>query len=418
MSFPSDATPSGPRVDNGDGTYYLSLPAGASTASHWDGPLFYVYDGQADFAWAAPVPYSELLDDDPVQEPDDGGLHGLVGSVSIDELGRRWVVDAVDEPALLAKVAVYDAEIGDEPTTPSGQAPAQVADAPGAVEWHPTSWNSMTCPEAEQKSFWYDTDTTFQSTSLDSRTSAIAIVYAVNDATRDEYDFARMELVPVCSGFFVDAKNVVTAAHCFYHFKDRVQMYGSGQLAVCTRGNHLPGSQCSTVRARRFDEAAIKSGPKSTARNSWDIAVLNLHDPIGGSAKMHMSQASVAWITPEVSRSWGHPAHLQLPSCASNRHAALVQVETSAGHHLNFSARYIGHTSEVIGSKNNVLRTRHTAIGGWSGGPIFYLRTGGGLTRAFATGLVAGHYNTPFIKGFTGGPLMRARRTWVLGFME
>lgn len=146
MSNPSDATPPGPRVDNGDGTYHLSLPTGASTASFWEGPLHYVYDVQANYAWSAPAPYSEILNDDPVQEPDDGGLHGLVGSISDDALGRQWVVDLVDEPALQARVASYNLDIGDEPTTPSGQAPTQVGNASGDVEFFPTSWSYHDCP--------------------------------------------------------------------------------------------------------------------------------------------------------------------------------------------------------------------------------------------------------------------------------
>lgn len=359
-----------------------------------------------------------------MQQPADGGLHGLVGSIAIDELGRRWLVSTVDEPGLLSKESAYNIDIGPEPTTPSGQAPAQVADQVGDIDWHPLSWSQTTCPASPPappvEGFWWDTDSSTRTSSFAGVRDSVALLYGVDDLTADEDLREEMNLAPMCSGFFVDDKTVVTAAHCFYDLNELYFTRGARQVSVCNRGNVASTAQCAHVNMLIVPRGGIASQPGSSARNSWDIAVMKLTQPIGAGRRLRMSRASASVIAAEPSLSIGHPFQWDLPTCRTNLKSPRTNSSSPVGHNLFFSAEYVSHESEVIGTRNDILRTRHTGVQGWSGGPIYYHcpvspHCSG---SAFATGVMAGNaWRWPAAR-YTGGPLMRERRTWVQGFME
>jgi hypothetical protein len=419
-SAPAAGTTLGARVDNGDGTYYRALPTSASTAPFWRGPLHFVYDGQQDFAWTPKDWDSVTLNDDPVQAPDDGGIHGLIGSVSVDELGRRWVVDAVDLPALNAKIDAYNIDIGGENTTPMGQAPPQDADGPGDVDWEPMSWKSEKCAGGEKDAFWYDHDLSTQHSTHDSVRDTVGVVYAWTKAfggtKPDEYS-----LQPVCSGFFVDSSTFVSAAHCFFDDELKVRSFESEQIVVCTRGNHAAGAACSNVGPFFVNQPEFVDGPNKTIRISWDIAVLKLLSPIGDGRRLRMSRAGKDTVATEPSIVIGHPGYWNYPTCQENIFPDRQQQYAPGGQYLLTSTRYIREQkSDMIrGSRNSVLRTRLTGGKGQSGGPMIYhcqiteVCTG----SPFAIAVAAGKFSRG-TKQFTGGPFMRDRRSWVLGYME
>lgn len=333
------------------------------------------------------------------------------------------MVSTVNESGLLSKEAAYNIDIGPEPTTPSGQAPAQVADQVGDVEWQPYTWTRMTCPASSPFppafAAWWDTDTSSQSINPTGTRDSVALLYRVNDDTADEDDREEMDLIPGCTGFFVDDKTVVTAAHCVYDIDALYFTHGARQSAVCTRGNYAPTAECATVWQIIVPRGGLDTG-STTAKISWDIAVMKLREPIGDGRRLRMSRASASVIAAEPSHSIGHPVYWDLPTCSLNHFTWCANSLSPLDHNLFDSAKYVSHESEVIGTRNDNLRTRHTGISGWSGGPFYYhcpVSTSCSGT-AFATGVVSGHMRRFFGPSYTGGPLMRERRTWVQGFME
>lgn len=263
-------------------------------------------------------------------------------------------------------------------------------------------------------------DTSSQTATVSTERDTVALIYVVDSITSATDDPTEMTVRPSCSGFFTDDRTVVTAAHCFYDLKGGYYKHGVRQMVVCHRGNHSPGAQCSTLTGRFLNELGIASDPHHAVRNSWDIGVLKLSDPIGAGRRLRMSRASVSVIEAEPSQSIGHPSAFNLPSCSDNDYATEVQSSTAAGNNISGSRRYVSHISEVIGSKNNILRTRHTAIVGGSGGPIYYHCPVSSVCSgsAFATGVMSGCRKRILASNVSGGPLMRARRVWVLGYME
>jgi hypothetical protein len=343
------------KVDNGDGTFYLQLPSGASTATHWDGALKYEYDGQQDAYWSPPAPSPSTIDDTPVQEPDDGGEHGLVGSVKVDALGRRWLVTEEVWSALATKVATYDATLPAEPSTAGGQAPPQTADCESSYAWRPTSWTTVDCSaDGEIDSQYWISDQSTQRTNMQ----------PIRDTTGWLYEGNGVGANPWCQGFFIDDRTIVSAAHCFRDGTTGAQRRHAEQYAVGNCGNGHVDAMCSRVDEIKTDEGKWPAAtmPKQV---SWDLAVLRLATSIGAGRRLPLSKMATSNFAPEPARYAGFPRLWDIddsrsPKCMSNQSSILRVDPLPTGECPDFSSLSISEGRSFVGSKNKSLRKNIT----------------------------------------------------------
>ena len=376
------------REIHADGTYSYKLRPDLRTPDRRTvNGVSWRYDGQARFPVKVEPPRAEWIYEAPeTNPPAPSHARDLVGSVSVDAFGRRWIATAVDAARLAEKIAEYDALVertfGREPVS-SAPEPTRRQTLTGGrwVLFEPLKWYIDDCDgDGDNDTYIWDSD---------SRSKV------------DEPMTIRQKKVVLidgpgwtCSGTMVDDEWLLTAAHCVTTSSGT--QYSASNFDVCTRGNYQTGAKCYSVDEITVAASYSGSGP------THDYAVMRL------SAKpnvgwMAISQASNSVIKKHVAVNIGYTSYK--PGC---------WVGTPSAINSSFVARY-GYWSygDVFDLTSTKIKTRVDLAAGHSGGPFYYYPNGWGNSH-YITGVVSGNFKYGLGKRANGGPKGPKIRSWVI----
>lgn len=398
------------RVENDDGTWSMALaPEDVPTEPMVRGAMTFEYVGQAHFDLvpkkAVPGPYT--IGGKSTKTP----LEEMIGTIIIDDLGRRWEATSVDRE-IACEYAMAAAELdkvdGVDGAGDVEDPCARLDEIPVPTEietgwWTPQSWNYETCnppfgnssPTAVE-SVWDEEDrTSVGSTFTYRQRVSVAIYRAPNGAwSQTEHDFH-------CTGTVIDEHHVLTAAHCVGI--DAIEP--SGNFRVCTRGNlhhNATQSVCSPV-------ANIKVHPNwlTSGASRWDIAVLD----VGADLASHVGFMTMSNILPTTPRTLHNNAFpLVTPGCATSN----VTVNGSTETITNGVGLYT-QTGELLSANFNNIKTRMDGGPGHSGSGIYGCAggtcEGDEVPRLY--GVWSGHYKPVGFPWWTGGASVPGQFEWI-----
>lgn len=265
-----------------------------------------------------------------------------------------------------------------------------------------------------------------------------------------------------CSGFFVDDRYLVTAAHCVYDTNDNHWIYANpsndavlpdavttplgqdrGRGYVCLAGwvddGAEFGAKCDFVQSRWVQTGFISaSDANSIAAAKWDVALLHLRadnnpDGLGAGNWVAMSSiTSPATLESKLAVSYGYPAIA--PSGISNAQERdwYVSGTYSGGGYTGWSTQewqiwgcrqYKTFGIVDIPTTSDILRTKLETSGGQSGSAIIYYSnndhdyTGQAHYVIGVLALTEVDNNGSTSNDHTIGPTVAQFRSWVLGFL-
>lgn len=375
------------RVAAGDGTFSYRLPADLVTPDRKvERGITWRYQGQAAFA-AVPVPARAKLVMDAPQLRDRRSK--VQGTVSIDEYGRRWMVEDLDDQAIDMTVGQYGEEVrqlfGDEADVAPPAPPAQSStEPPQEILWKPLAWNLSDCDgDGKDNIFAWDTDD--------------RIVFGATLNDRQKKVLLLASAVGSCSGTMVDDEWLLTAAHCVTDSNGNAVSLSS--IDACTYGNDLAPAQCFTATS------LVVAGGWNGSGVDDDYAVVRLSSS-PGVGWMAISQASDSIIENARGYNVGYPGWTK--ACASQN----VTAAQDSG--LFFGRQGFTSDGDVTGLSGDRIRTRLDVGTGHSGGPYYYYPSGC-CGAHFLTG-VATSYVVTVGNNYNGGPKGPAIRDWVAIF--
>ena len=391
---------SGTKVDNGDGTYHYTLPSGASTETHWAGPVRWEYTGQADFAWSPASYGTRTITSDNWVEPGDYGMGDIVGSTKVDSLGREWEAIEVDEPSIIAFENGYYA-LSDESEGSATHTDEELISSTEQAEWTPHTWTAGLCGGNRDFNLWNGESRNAFSSPPTARQNKVVALFTANGFR--------------CSGVMIDADSVLTAAHCILDSNGATVQITD----ACTRGNSMSGAQCAAVDSLHphsaFDPAA--SGTEFLRR---DIAIINLTpgSSLGSANAMGLSRAKSGTIESHDVYKSAYPGAGASPlTCSTNSPAA---VDTSVG--SNGKSGYWDEGT-AFRAKTSYYVVEIDGSSGESGSPGYYYPNGCCGGSNWVHGVYSGHLiNSKKSDGtvnWRGSAFARVRpvRRWIMASM-
>ena len=369
------------RVDIGGGRYQLGLPAGLQTESVRErGGIYWTYEGQYVFTDRPAGSRGGMVFMEPEQRQSD--VERLLGSVAVDEYGRRWSLDGVDELALQDSIAAYDEivaqEFGLEPVAPMMIEEEEELDPGGWAYVRPMTWYDRDCnSDGDEDIFRYDSDDRSVSANPMSTRQKKVVLISTPGGTG--------------SGVMVDDEWILTAAHVITTSSG--SFYNPSTYDICTYGNYQSG-------ADYFDaDIAIMPGGY-TGDGDWndDYAVIHLTSKprVGW---MAISQASNSTIKSADSYNTGYPSFG--PGCASTSVTPI------------HSGSRCCSKGDLFGTTANRIKTRLDVATGHSGDPFYYYPSGC-CGSHYVTGVCAAFVDPAVGSAYTGGPKGSAIRSWVI----
>lgn len=367
--------------------FTLALPADLDTpARRVANGVVWRYDGQERFAdYADPIVPVWVYDAPEPRRP----LHEqLLGSVSVDAYGRRWVAESIDEAGLADALAAYDTEVAatvglEAPETLATDADLQTAAGDGAWRvFTPQTWHTPDCNSDGDNdiSRWDADDRSVSANPMSDRQAKVLIISSPRGG---------------CSATMVDDEWMLTAAHCVTTSSGT--RYADTSVKACTLGNYQAGAQC-------FDslDIIVASGYSGDGDINDDYAVVKL-DGRPGVGWMAISQASNSTIKAADGYQIGYPGFR--PGCSANSASAI-----NAGYPANTQYWNKGDVFDLTANK---IKTRIDTAGGHSGGPHFYYPSGC-CGSHYLTGVHSGYYTVALGNNYTGGAKGPAIRSWVV----
>ncbi|MEL6188851.1 MAG: trypsin-like serine protease [Myxococcota bacterium] len=365
-----------------DGNYVYQLPPTIVTPPYRvEGGVTWHYDGQQRFTGVAPEadadpvlvgPDLDPLPADPVQQ--------MLGSVQVDDYGRRWIATHANSEALAAAEVAYDAEVAqtfgvelDEGDFGYDEEEAVDADSAGA-EFYPMSY-PLTRTYCKFNGKYYKEHRFFGS---DDRQQVRTPYHANVETSVLLMRVYRDGSIGRCTATMVDDEWALTAAHCITNRRGRI--INPRSTYVCTHGNlemhRSVGDLASCYRVNRLVKPGYYRGASDVAD---DFAVVRLRRRPPRVGWMPISKASDATLLARTAHKVAYPAR-RPRSCDSNFEARQ--------HRELYAARlYVGWGTIHRVGRRRIMSTLATSPGE-SGGPFYYFPRGG--RRPFLTGVTTG----------------------------
>ena len=379
------------RVAVGPNQFQFALPADLETPDVIErNGLISIYEGQSTFEVRSMAPSPRMVmqrAEVPTSPVDD-----MIGSLRVDEYGRRWRTVAVDRGPLEGAIRRYDDLVartfGEEPDAVD-EDPFSPRAAEGTEEglalWRPLSWTRTDCDGDGEHDL--------------SRYGADGRTRASNPMTTQERKTVLINrAAPSGSGVMVDGDTVLTAAHVVTDASGNPHCVTS--FEVWTRGN----SQAGATR-RVVTDITVCGGYSGDGDWGDDYALLHL-DSSAAVGWMAISRASNSVIRAADCHNDGYPSWT--PGCGLN----LVPGPTP----MSWGVLQFGSSGDLFATTSKRVKTRVDAGPGHSGGPFYYFPSGC-CGAHFVTGLLSGHVNLLVGKDYTGGPKGSAIRSWVIANM-
>lgn len=378
------------RILTGPNQFQYALPAGLETPSVIEeNGVISVYEGQSTFdvRGAAPSPRLIVTGEEEATSP----VEDMIGSLRVDEYGRRWRAVDVNRGSLLDAIDRYDAlvesrfgqEPGAETRDPFRRRPSEAGDR-GLAIWRPMSWTRTDCDgDGVPDIIRYGSeDRSLASSPMTTRQQKVVLIQGNRWG----------------SGVMVDSNTVLTAAHVVTNASGAT--FATASFDVLTRGNYQAGAVARTVTA-----ITLPGGYTGDGDFSDDYALLHLNSsPSVG--WMAISRASNSTIKAADSYNAGYPDFT--PGAASNLVAGTLS--------SFWGVRQYWSKGDLFGTTAKRVKTRLDSGPGHSGSPFYYYPSGC-CGSHFVTGVLAGHVDFWIGTDYTGGPKGSAIRSWVIANM-
>lgn len=380
------------RIQVGTGGYHYRLPRGLETPELRESKgLIWAYDGQEVFTegYDPAVPLMVKL------QPEERRtvVESLLGTVEVDQYGRRWQVIGVEDDGLVDAIAAYDSlvqgtvglEPGVTPQDPLLPESDEDSEDLGWVRWVPLTWYMTNCDsDSDAEIMRWGSDGRSESSNPMS-TRQVKVVIVTSPRGRG-------------TGVMVDSNTVLTAAHVVSNSSG--SKYSASNIDVMTRGNYQAGAL-----ALGATSVTLPSSYSGDGDFSDDYALIDLSSS-PGVGWMAISQASNSTIKSAKAYTTGHPGFG--PGCASTSESAINSGFTAA-------TQYWG-TGNLFGTTSKRIKTRLDAGPGQSGSPIYYY-PGGCCGSHYVTGVLSGYVDVWVGNDYVGGPKGRSFRSWAIANM-
>ena len=318
-------------------------------------------------------------------------VEDMIGSVRIDEYGRRWRTVDVDRGALMDAIARYDAlvesKFGAEPGAVSEdpfqrRAPEQVTE--GLAMWKPLSWTRTDCDgDGVNDILRYGADDrSLAASPMTTRQKKVVLIQGARWG----------------SGVMVDSHTVLTAAHVVC--RPSGSPYAVSGYEILTRGNYQSGAVVRSATGFTIPGRYTGDGDFS---DDYALVHLSSSPSVGW---MAISEASNSTIKSAACYNAGYPAFT--PRCERN----LVAGEIAS----RWGVRQFWSSGDLFDTTSKRVKTRIDSGPGHSGGPFYYY-PGGCCGSHYVTGVLAGHVDVWIGRDYTGGPKGSAIRSWVIANM-
>lgn len=380
------------RVQMGASSYLYRLPRGLETPETKESKgLIWAYDGQEVFTEAYDPATPRMVKLEP--EERQTVVESILGTVEVDQYGRRWQVIGVEDGALTEAIAAYDSlverSMGLEPGAPGHDPLLPESDEDpedlGWVRWVPLTWYMTNCDSDSDAEIarWGSDGRSESSTPMSVRQRKVVIVTTPRGRG---------------TGVMVDSNTVLTAAHVVSNSSG--SKYSASNIDVMTWGNYQSGAL-----ALGATSVTLPSSYSGDGDFSDDYALIDLSSS-AGVGWMAISQASNSTIKSATAYSTGHPGYG--PGCASTSESPINSGYTAA-------TQYWG-TGNLFGTTSKRIKTRLDAGPGQSGSPIYYYPSGC-CGSHYVTGVLSGFVDVWVGNDYVGGPKGRSFRSWAIANM-
>ncbi|MDG1051573.1 MAG: serine protease [Planctomycetota bacterium] len=378
------------RIVTGPNEFQYALPADLETPSVIEEKgVISIYEGQSTFDARGSAPSARLImaGDEAAASP----VEDMIGSIRIDEYGRRWRAVDVDRGSLMDAIASYDAlversfgqEPGAESSDPFQRRAAESTDR-GLAMWRPMSWTKTDCDgdgEDDIRRYGSD-DRSLAASPMTTRQKKVVLIQGNRWG----------------SGVMVDSNTVLTAAHVVTNASGSA--FATSSFDVLTLGNYQAGAVARTVTSITLPGGYTGDGDFN---DDYALLHLNISPSVGW---MAISRASNATIKAADSYNAGYPGFT--PGCVAN----LVGGTLSSF----WGVKQYWSKGDLFGTTAKRVKTRLDSGPGHSGSPIYYYPSGC-CGSHYVTGVLAGHVDFWIGTDYTGGPKGSAIRSWVIANM-